>query len=301
MKKNYIFLSCLIFLWGTAMAQENEKSILSITEQLAFSTVRIQVTTQEGSGTGTGFFFNFLDDGKQRIPAIVTNKHVVKGALRGTFILTSANTDGTPNLGSHIPVTLKNFENRWIPHPNDSVDLTIMPIASILTEASQKGFKPFMINIDKSLIPSDVQLQELTAVEDILMVGYPIGIWDQKNNYPIFRKGITATHPANDYNGKQEFMIDAACFPGSSGSPVFLFNVGNYVVKSGGTVIGSRFYFLGILHAGPQYTNKGEVMVVDIPTKKEAISISNIPINLGYVIKSKNLFDFDDILKKLLK
>lgn len=301
MKKTCILLICFIFLWGTSMAQEKEKPALSITEQIAFSTVRIQVTTKEGSGTGTGFFFNFLVDDKQYVPAIVTNKHVVKGALQGNFLLTSVNDDGTPNLSSHIPVTLDNFESRWIPHPNVNVDLTIMPVAPILNAAAQKGFKPFLINIDKSIIPSDSQLQELTAVEDILMVGYPIGIWDQKNNYPIFRKGITATHPANDYNGNQEFMIDAACFPGSSGSPVFLFNIGNYVAKGGNTVIGSRFYFLGILYAGPQYTNKGEVIVADIPTKKEVISISNIPVNLGYVIKAKNLFDFDEILKKLIK
>lgn len=71
--------------------------------------------------------------------------------------------------------------------------------------------------------------------------------------------------------------------------------------KSGGTVIGSRFYFLGILYAGPQYTNKGEVIVVNIPTKTETISISNIPVNLGYVIKAKKLFDFDKILKKFVK
>ena len=96
-------------------------------------------------------------------------------------------------------------------------------------------------------------------------------------------------------------MIDAACFPGSSGSPVFLFNVGNYVAKTGGTVIGSRFYFLGILYAGPQYTTTGEIKVIDIPTKTEAISLSNIPTNLGYVIKSKKLFDFEVILKQFTK
>lgn len=281
------------------MAQQIEQPKLSPTEQLAFSTVRIEVVTEEGSGTGTGFFFNFLSDGKQSIPVIVTNKHVVKGSFQGTFLLTLANNDGTPNIGSYVPVSLDNFEGRWIFHPDDGVDLAIMPIAPILTEASRKGFKPFIIQIDKTNIPSGDQLKELTAVEDILMVGYPIGIWDKKNNYPIFRRGITATHPANDYNGKQEFMIDAACFPGSSGSPVFLCNIGNYVDKKGNTVIGSRFYFLGILYAGPQYTNKGEVVIVDIPTKTETISLSNIPVNLGYVIKAKELFDFDEVLKKL--
>jgi hypothetical protein len=26
------------------------------------------------------------------------------------------------------------------------------------------------------------------------MIGYPNGIWDAKNNLPVIRKGITATH-----------------------------------------------------------------------------------------------------------
>ena len=124
------------------MAENNKKPILSITEQLAFSSLRIQVTTKEGKGTGTGFFYNFLDDGVERIPAIVTNKHVVKGALQGSFLLTSANDDGSPNLSSHIPVTLENFESKWIPHPDNNVDLAIMPIAPLLNETSQKEVKP---------------------------------------------------------------------------------------------------------------------------------------------------------------
>ncbi len=44
------------------------------------------------------------------------------------------------------------------------------------------------------------------------MIGYPNGIWDEANNMPIIRRGITATHPNFNYNGKPEFMIDAACF-----------------------------------------------------------------------------------------
>jgi len=72
------------------------------------------------------------------------------------------------------------------------------------------------------------------------MVGYPVGIWDSANNMPVIRRGITATHPGKDYEGKSEFMIDAACFPGSSGSPVFLFNLGSYPQKAGGIVIGTR-------------------------------------------------------------
>ncbi len=273
---------------------------LSLTEQLAYSTVRIEVELEKGYATGTGFFFAFLVDSSKNVPVIVTNKHVIRGAKRGTFLLTGTNADGSPSAASSIPVLLDNFESRWILDPDPNVDLAVMPIAPLLNEAAAKGFKPFFRTIDKSLIPTADQLKELTAVEDILMVGYPTGIWDQANNYPIFRKGITATHPANRYDGRDEFMIDAACYPGSSGSPVFLYNVGNYVAKNGSTVIGSRFYFLGVLYAGPQYTAAGEIKILNIPDRTDTLSVTRIPINLGNVVRSSRVLDFEPILTQLV-
>lgn len=283
------------------MSQQSQD--LSLTEQLAFSTVQIQVQVElkKDFFTGTGFFFTFFDEGQQRVPVIVTNKHVISGAKKGGFILSSANVDGSPNITSHIPVILDAFESRWILHPDTNIDLAIMPIAPLLNEANLKGFTPFYRSINKSVIPNSDQLKELTAVEDILMVGYPTGISDKTNNYPIFRKGITATHPANKYEGRDEFMIDAACFPGSSGSPVFLLNVGNYVTKKGVTIIGStRFMFLGILYAGPQYSATGEIKIVTIPERQDTQAQTRMPINLGNVIRSSKLLDFEPVLKTLI-
>jgi len=57
------------------------------------------------------------------------------------------------------------------------------------------------------------------------MIGYPNGLWDHVNNLPLIRRGITASHPGVDYqiegqNGPGVTVIDMACFPDSSGSPV---------------------------------------------------------------------------------
>ena len=273
---------------------------LSLTEQVAFSTVRIEVEFDGQKGFGTGFFFALLKDGDNSVPVIVTNKHVVQGAKRGQFILTQANPDGSPNLTSHIPVVLDKFESRWIFHPDSSVDLAVMPMAGILNQALAQQFKPFFRTLDKSLIPKPEQLKQLTAVEDILMVGYPVGILDSVNNYPVFRKGITATHPANNYEGRDEFMIDAACFPGSSGSPVFLLNLGSYPGRQGGLVVGNRFLFLGILYGGPQFTATGEIRITTIPHRQDMIAVTAIPINLGNVIRSNRIMDFEPLIKKFM-
>lgn len=39
------------------------------------------------------------------------------------------------------------------------------------------------------------------------MVGYPNGIWDEKNNKPIFRKGITATDIRFDTMVKKNLLL----------------------------------------------------------------------------------------------
>jgi len=290
-------LFLLILFLESSISQKNE--MLSLSEQLAYSTVKIRVMRDNSYSTGTGFFFDFLIDDKY-IPVIITNKHLIKGAKKGEFFLTGTNADGSPSPSSRFYKEIDNFETFWILHPDSNIDLAVMPIAPILNEAVIKNFKPFFRTIDKSFIPTEDQLKQLTAVEDILIVGYPRGIWDTVNNYPIFRKGITATHPANRYNGRDEFLIDAAIYPGSSGSPVFLYNIGNYVSKDGTTIIGNRFYFLGVIYAVYIYNPKGELKIITIPDRTDTLSFVRLPINLGLVISSSKILDFEPLLKKLI-
>jgi len=80
----------------------SEVGMLSITEQLLHSTVRIEAVDSDGGlSSGTGFFFNFSAGDDRVCPAIVTNRHVVKDQSRGFFHLTMAKPDGGPNYGQH--------------------------------------------------------------------------------------------------------------------------------------------------------------------------------------------------------
>jgi len=270
---------------------------LSISEQLAYSTIRISTDI----GTGTGFFYKFSEKKSGfHVPAIVTNKHVIAGAKQGQFLLTLANENGEPQDRNHFTCSFDKFEERWFPHPEADIDLCVMPIVPILNELEKQSKEAFFIAIDKTLVPTIQELQDLKLVEDILMVGYPNGLWDEVNNKPLFRKGITSSHPNLDWNGKKEMLIDAACFPGSSGSPVFLFNEGGYVDKKGNASIGgARIKLLGVLCAGPQHTATGEIQIVAIPTINKPMAITGIPNNIGIVIKTEKLINFDEIFTKL--
>ena len=274
---------------------------LSISEQLTYSTVRIECQYSDGnSGTGTGFFFRLLDNKENgtHIPVVIINKHVINGAIKGRLLFTKAQENNEPNDREHFNAYFDDFESFWRKHPNPQVDLCAMPIAPFLLEAEKRNEKLFFIPLDMSLLPTQEQLDQFSALEEILMIGYPNGIWDSVNNKPIFRKGVTATNPNFDYNGKKEFMIDAACFPGSSGSPVFIFNEGGYRDKRGNTYLGAtRVILMGVLYAGPQHTTTGEVRIIDVPTSQRPIAISTIPNNLGLVIKSERIAELEKLFK----
>ncbi|XQA79426.1 S1 family peptidase [Xanthomonas sacchari] len=272
--------------------------LLSPSEQLAHSTVRIETSYLDGSaGTGTGFFFSFRGkESDQTIPAIVTNKHVVAGAPNGKIHLTLRNDENGPRVGKHLAVAIDQFGQGWVPHPDESVDLCVMPINPLLAHCDSLGRRFFFVSLDESLLPTQEELDDLTALEDILMIGYPNGIWDSANNMPILRRGVTATHPKLDYECRKDFVVDAACFPGSSGSPIFLFNTGTWSTRQGTIVGGSRIKLLGFLYAGPQHTASGEVRIINVPTQQRAVAFSTIPNNLGFVIKASRLREMQDAL-----
>ncbi len=272
---------------------------LSVTEQLAYSTVRLECQTPNGLSTGTGFFFKFLENRDQPVPVIVTNKHVIQDATAGRFIITKSNAQGEPILTDHFTINItEDFQQFWRHHPDANVDLCAMPLAPVINAVPQQGQRLFYKFFNKSFLPTEEQKNDFLAVEDILMVGYPNGIWDAVNNQPIFRKGTTATHPNIDFNGKKEFMIDVACFPGSSGSPVLIYNSSGYFTRQGNFIVGgSRLILMGILYAGPQHTATGEIRIVNIPQLQQPTVISSIPNNLGLVIKSERLLELEGLFE----
>ncbi len=277
---------------------------LSVSEQLMYTTVRIECEYERGGyGTGTGFFFKFMENAESNtyIPVIITNRHVIEDnrfgkATTGRLIFCTANEDGSPNDKDHYAVIIQNFYSAWKVHPDKSADLCAMPLILALNVALRNHKKLFYIPFDQSLLPNQKFFEECSSLEEIIMIGYPNGLWDEINNKPIFRRGITATDLHYDYDGKKEFLIDCACFPGSSGSPVIIYNPTGYSDKNGNIYFGTpRIVFLGVMHAGPQATISGEIKVVDVPaaSTQKPVAVSTIPNNLGYVIKAIRVLELE--------
>ena len=276
---------------------------LGMMEQLTHSTVRIETILSNGNiSTGTGFYMNFLQNEKTQVPVIVTNKHVIADAQIGKFHVTLSDEKGLPIIGNHRLFEIADFEKQCIKHPDPNIDLAVFPIGILLNQLKEAKVNLFYVPLQTELIPKDEERQSLSSMEDIVMIGYPNGIWDAKNNLPVIRKGITATHSNIDWNGKTEFLTDIASFPGSSGSPVFLANIGGYMDNKGNTFMGThRIRLLGIHYAGAMHTATGEIQIVTAPTSNKPLPITQIPNNIGVAINSKRILELEKEVGKLIK
>ena len=112
-------------------------------EHIIHSTVRIIARSMGGTSIGTGFFFSFnSSEDRSIIPTIVTNKHVIKGALTGQIIFSLCDDNGNYIQGKRHEYNFYDFEKAWIPHPDSDIDLCIMPIHQLYKE-----YKPNPYNL----------------------------------------------------------------------------------------------------------------------------------------------------------
>lgn len=271
---------------------------LFLSERLAFTTVRITANgTGGGQGIGTGFLFRHVLPNGNWYPALYTNKHVVEGSDSVTLHFNLADSHGAPVPGRYYSANITDTSSAWIDHPDDDVDLCAMPFGGLIHILQEQGIHLFLQFFDDGSLVTEEEEQELRALESIIMVGYPIGLWDSLNNRPVMRRGVTATHPAVDFEGRTEFMIDAACFPGSSGSPIVLYSEMGRQTRDGSMMMGGpSARLLGILYAGPQFIAEGMIRFKHIPMTPQPVAESPIPMNLGMAIKARRVRDLEPAL-----
>lgn len=247
--------------------------------RLQFSTTRVKVKCIDGSlSFGTGFFY---DSGTEHY--FVTNKHVVEDASIITFQVHQANNELPQYVYLDKRRMVDTTLDQWVVHPSKEIDLAFLPITELLSINKSEYLSDFYVPLHYSKIPDDEVISRFSVAMDITMIGCPNSLWDEYNSLPIIRQGITGSHASLPFNGKDEVVIDMACFPGSSGSPIILHDPRWFA---------SSPRFLGILYAGPVIDNKGEVLIKKIPTSQYGDVKVKTTMHLGFAIKSQVLRDF---------
>jgi S1-C subfamily serine protease len=267
----------------------------SLTKKLLFNTVRVDTVLDDGSeGSGTAFVVSHQHPRGTHI-FIVTNRHVVEGVARGGLVFTQGQ-NGQPLMGERFQLNIDDFTAAWFMHPDPEVDLAVIPMRPLEAAAREQGVELYYHPIDSRLAPDAATVDTLDALEEVLFVGYPSGVWDQVNLMPILRRGTTATPMGLDFEGRREFLIDAAVYPGSSGSPVFV-----YEPEAAAAVRGApraKFHFAGVVAAVFFREEANHIVPAPVPANNTGVAMGSEMIDLGLVIKAAAVIEAMDAYLK---
>ena len=162
---------------------------VSLANQHMLNTVRIEARRKDRTGSvGTGFMHKFCEDDSGAVQCVITNAHVIDGTETCDLVFRSREL-GAENAQTVLSTIRfpEGFAQRWHVHPDETADLAVLPISNELRQMIANGFTPeFKATQVHHLLDAD-STRQLNAVEEVLMVGYPNGLWDRENNLPVAR------------------------------------------------------------------------------------------------------------------
>lgn len=267
--------------------------VSTIADQLFYSTVQIEARTAVGVSTGTGFLLQYAA-GRAVVPVLVTNKHVLAGATTVSFTLAGL-ANGEPMM-TGTRLTMTDFSAaQWTGHVDPQVDVATMAFGGVLQQMIRDGAPAFYRAFGSELLLTSEQADGLDSIEGVTFVGYPNGLFDRASMLPIARRGQTATPIFNNYEGLPAFLIDASVFPGSSGSPVLIFDRGMYTTRDGNMHVASRIHVAGVIAAVHTRRVHGQVQIVS-----SATAVFDDMIDLGIVYKASAIQACVDLMFETL-
>ena len=181
----------------------------------------VTVPIESDRRMGTGFFAAFSIAG-QYVPVLVTAAHVVCESPEVTLILRYQ-----PN-ETHIATASISCTPNWIWHEKD---ICCCPFADIDARFQQLvGYPVYRKAIGEDKILAPEERANVGVLSEIVMLGYPNGILNCPNMYPLYCKGYLSSLPSeNEGNGNYGYA-DIIAVSGSSGSPMLLMGENSHLM-----------------------------------------------------------------------
>lgn len=223
---------------------------------IAVTMIKMLDQNRSSLGSATGFFFKH-----ENHKYLITNRHVVIDESENYFpsFLELKTHNNKKDFSSNNIINVQLYRKNkptWHEHPNYAnirVDVVLIPLdKTTLDNENLLLFNQSIINfISISNFPDSIQI---SSFANVIIVGYPLGFCDKKNNLPVYRKGMIASSYPIHFNQSPYFLVDACLQEGTSGSPV-LNSSDNVLVNEKGVFHSDFTYFLGI-HSAEHVVNE---------------------------------------------
>ncbi|PWK78333.1 hypothetical protein LX99_02175 [Mucilaginibacter oryzae] len=166
---------------------------------------------------------------------LITTKHTLpqEGSINAIKLRFFTKDYNNTKNRMELTVELTDKKGRYLPKMRFNRKGADVVAIEITEEFVADGITSRGIPMGLLLSKADMKSKGFTVGDEIYNIGYPDGIYDEKNYSPMFRYGIIATLPYERYNFNKKlrdklglkssidgFLIDANVYPGSSGSMV---------------------------------------------------------------------------------
>ena len=131
-------------------------------------------------------------------------------------------------------------------------------------------------------------IEKIEVADEVLIASYPLGFYDDYNNFPIVKSGIISSGWGLNFKNQKLFEVDIQLYPGSSGGLVI--SKPKNILFQNGTLYQSnekQFVFLGIY--------SGEYIIEIKNDKDGKVEVIECKLGLGNVWYSEVV---DEIIKK---
>ncbi|MGD0917329.1 MAG: serine protease [Thermodesulfobacteriota bacterium] len=160
----------------------------------------------------------------------------------------------------------------WVRHPDKEVDVAAMYI-SLPSEVK------FSL-IPTQLLGDDAGLEkfEIHPGDELLCLGFPLGVQSPLGGFPILRSGKIASYPLIPAKKIKKFYFDFQIYDGNSGGPVYFIQAGRYY--DGSHHLGETIHFIiGLVSA-----------------KMEATLYNNQPVYLAEIVPAQFILETVNLL-----
>lgn len=254
----------------------SKEGIMLVPDEVRKCVVFLACKTKDGLKIGGTAFF--ISTPIEKADSVVLNlcitaKHVIAGIKKFSIdqqVYIRINTRD----GKHR--TMKSSVDQWLCHPDDSsVDVAILMDPLPYRDMEYLYIPPAMIATDEI-----IKKEGIGIGDEVFITGLFVNHYGNQRNLPILRIGNIALMPEEPIQTQklgniEAYLIEARSLGGLSGSPVFVHLTG-VRPKPGGTgtrIVGSQFYFLGLMHGHWNLPTKDEDVFLDELQKNERVNM----------------------------